>query len=104
MFPSDQRRQAIAAFALEAGARPAASTSVSQILAWPLWTQQKGVVLLANFSGESAERMVVQFHSPLPVSKVRSLRNGAVNFKAKDQGEFELAVPMDEVTDVLVVE
>ena len=48
--------------------------------------------------------MVVQFHSPLPVSKVRSLRNGAVNFKAKDQGEFELAVPMDEVTDVLVVE
>ena len=104
VFPSDEWRQAITAFALEAGARHAASTSVSQILAWPLWTQQKGVVLLANFSGEPAERMVVRFRSPVPVSKVRSLRSGEVNFKAKDQGEFELAVPMREVTDVLVVE
>jgi len=104
VFPSDQRRQAIAAFALEAGAWPAASTSVSQILAWPLWTQQKGVVLLANFSDEPAERMVVRFRSPVPVSKVRSLRSGEVNFKAKAQGEFELALPMGEVTDVLVVE
>ena len=40
----------------------------------------------------------------VPVSKVRSLRSGEVNFKAEDQGEFELAVPTREVTDVLVVE
>ena len=61
---------------------------------WPLWTQQKGLVLLANSSGEPAQRMVVQFRSPVPVSKVRSLRSGEVNFKAKPQGEFELALPL----------
>jgi hypothetical protein len=104
VFPADQRREAIAAMALQAGARPPASTSVSQVLAWPLWAQQKGVVLLANFSGEPAETMVVRFRSPLPVSKVRSLRTGEVKFTAKGQREFDLTMPMSEVTDVLVVE
>ena len=61
-------------------------------------------MLPANFSGEPAERMAVRFRSAAPVSKVRSLRSGEVNFKAEDQGELELAVPMREVTDVLVVE
>jgi len=102
-FPADQRREAITAFALQAGARPPARTSVNQILAWPLWTQQKGVVLLANFSGEPAEHMVVQFRSPLPLSKVRSLRVGEVKL-TKDQREYELIMPMREVTDVLVLE
>ena len=78
-------------------------TSVSQILAWPLWTQQKGVVLLANFSGQPTEKLVVQFRSPVPVSKVRSLRTGEVRF-TKDQREYKLTMPMGEVTDVLVVE
>ncbi len=104
VFPPDQRREAITAFALQAGVRPPASASVSQILAWPLWTQHNGVVLLANFTGEGAEKMMVQFHSPVPVSKVRSLRMGEVKFTAKDQAEFELTMPMHEVTDVLVVE
>ncbi len=104
VFPADQRREAITAFALQAGAQPPASTSVSQILAWPLWTQQKGVVLLANFSGELADNMVVQFRSPVPVSKVRSLRTGELKFKAQDQRGFEVTMPMGEVTDLLVVE
>lgn len=60
---------------------------------------------MANFSGEPVESMVVEFHSPLPASKVRSLRAGALNFlKAKNPGEFELTLPMRELTDVLVVE
>jgi hypothetical protein len=46
----------------------------------------------------------IQFRSPVPVSKVRSPRNGEVKFNAKAQGEFQLAVPMGEVTGVLVVE
>ncbi len=48
--------------------------------------------------------MVVRFHSPLPLSKIRSLRTGEMKFTAKVQGEFELTMPMGEVTDVLVVE
>ena len=71
-------------------------------LAWPLWTQHKGVVLLANFSGEPAEKVVVQFRSPMPVSKIRSLRNGDLKF-TKDQRQVELIMPMGEVTDVLVL-
>ncbi len=104
VFPADQRREAITAFASHAGVRPPASTSISQILAWPLWTQHNGVVLLANFTGERAEKVVVQFHSPVPVSNVRSLRTGEVKFTKKDHGEFELTLPMYEVTDVIVVE
>jgi hypothetical protein len=104
VYPADQRREAITAFALQAGARPPACTSLSQILAWPLWTQHSGVVLLANFSGEPATKMVVKFRSPLPVNKVRSLRTGQVKFTVKDQREVELTMPMGEVTDVLVVE
>ena len=41
---------------------------------------------------------------PRPVSKLRSLRQGKLTFTAKGQGEFELTMPMSEVTDVLVVE
>jgi hypothetical protein len=104
VFPGDQRRAAIVAFALQAGVQPPATTSANQILAWPLWTQQKGVVLLANFSGEPAENLVVRFRSPVPVAKVRSLRAGEVKFKAEDQGGWEVTLPMGEVTDVLVVE
>ena len=104
VFPADQRREAIAAFALQAGAQPPATTSANQVLAWPLWTQQKGVVLLANFSGEPAENLVVRLRSPAPVAKVRSLRTGEVTFKAKDQRDLELTLPMNDVTDVLVVE
>ncbi len=104
IYPADARRQAIVALALEAGARPPASTSISQILAWPLWAQHKGVVLLANFSGETAEKMVVRFHSPLPVGKVRSLRRGEMKFTTPDRHEVELTMPLGEVTDVLVVE
>ncbi len=104
LFPADQRREAITAFALQAGVRPPARASVSQILAWPLWTQQKGLVLLANFSGEPVEKLLVQVHSPVPVGKVRSLRTGEVKFKATGQGDLELILPMGEVTDVLVVE
>jgi hypothetical protein len=104
VYPADHRREAITAFALQAGARPPANTSVSQILAWPLWTQQKGVILLANFSGEPAPNLVVQFRSPVPVSKVRSLRTGDVKFTMNEQQEYQLTMPMGEVTDVLVVE
>jgi hypothetical protein len=103
VFPAGSQREAIAAFALQAGVQPAAHTSANQVLAWPLWTQHKGVVLLANFSGEAATKMLVRFRSPIALSKVRSLRTGELKF-AKTQGEYELAMPMAEVTDVLVVE
>ncbi len=104
VFPADQRREAIVAFAVQAGAQPPATTSASQILAWPLWTQSRGVILLANFSGEPADKLVVRFRSPTRPSKVRSLRSGALTFTAKAQRDFELTLPMEEVTDVLVVE
>jgi hypothetical protein len=104
VFAADPRRQAIATFALEAGAQPPATTSANQVLAWPLWTQHKGVVLLANFSGEPAENLVVRFRSPMPVAKVRSLRMGEVRFQTKDQRDVVLTMAMGEVTDVLVVE
>jgi hypothetical protein len=103
VYPDDRRREAMTAWALQAGVQRPARTSVNQILAWPLWTQHKGVVLLANFSGLPAEKMVVQFRAPMPVSKVRSLRTGEVKFW-KDKGEYELTMPMREVTDVLVAE
>ncbi len=47
---------------------------------------------------------MVRFRSPVPVSRVRSLRTGEVKFKVKEQQELELTMPMGEVTDVLVVE
>ena len=50
LFPADQRRAIYAAFAIDAGVQPPAITSANQILAWPLWTQSKGVLLLANLS------------------------------------------------------
>ncbi len=101
---NDSTRISFRCCPLHAGAQPPASTSANQILAWPLWMQQKGVVLLANFSGEPEEKIVVRFHSPVPVSSVRSLRNGKLKFIMNAQHDFELTLHMEEVTDVLVVE
>jgi hypothetical protein len=102
-FPAGEKRDVFARFAADSAVTVPARTSVGQILAWPLWTKDKGVVLLANFSGKPVENMVVQFRAPMPVSKVRSLRTGEVKF-TKDLREYALTLPMGEVTDVLVVE
>jgi len=100
LYPDGKEREAIVRPALDSGVRPAATTSVSQILAWPLWTQHKGVVLIANFTGNPAEAVEVGFLLPRPVRAVRSLRHGDLKFDEATR----CTLPVNEVTDILVVE
>ncbi len=64
IYPDDARRRVYTDFALESGVQPPATTSVSQILAWPLWIQDKGVILLANYTGAPAAEVRVRFETP----------------------------------------
>jgi hypothetical protein len=59
---------------------------------------------LANFSGEPAESLTVRFASPLPVNRLRSIRHGALPFAKQANPYVEAALPMREVTDILVIE
>ncbi len=104
LFPNDHRRQIYAAFAAQSGAEPPATTSISQLLAWPLWTQHKGVLLLANYTGQPAENLSITFTSPLPITKATSLRHGPLTLTHPDPDHYQLARPMRDVTDIISVE
>lgn len=103
IYPDGPARDVYARFAFDAGVKPPALTSVSQILAYPLWSKGAGVVLIANYAGEPAkEHVTVRFQSPVRVKSLRSLRHGAVKFNSKG-GYIECSLPVDDVTDILVV-
>ncbi|MHB0935655.1 MAG: hypothetical protein ACYC6A_04625 [Armatimonadota bacterium] len=103
LYPDGIERDVYAKFALDAGVKPPAVTSVSQILAYPLWSKSGGVVLIANYTGEPAkENVTVRFQAPVDVTTLRSLRHGALKFTRKG-GYIECSVPVDDVTDILVV-
>jgi hypothetical protein len=104
VYPTDGRRSVITGFAAACGALAPATTSADQILAWPLWTQHQGVILLANFSGQPAQSLTVRFASPLPVNRLRSIRHGELPFARQANQQVEAALPMREVTDILVLE
>jgi hypothetical protein len=102
IYPDGIARDVYVKFALDAGVKPPAVTSVSQILAYPLWSKGAGVVLLANYTGEPAENVTVRFQAPVTVKSLRSLRHGELKF-TRARGYIECAVPVDDVTDILVV-
>jgi len=103
IYPEGPARDVYAKFALEAGVKPPAFTSVSQILAFPLWSKGAGVVLIANYTGEPAKDAVtVRFQSPVRVQTLRSLHHGALRFK-RTHGYIECSLPVNDVTDILVV-
>jgi hypothetical protein len=101
LYPTDTRRDVISQFTLSTVQSPATS-SVSQILAWPLWSRKAGVVLLANFTGEPAREVVVSFTPPHGIASIRSLRRGKISFKTK-RGQATCILPVEEVTDMIVV-
>ena len=101
VFPSDARRDIIAALARES-VTPPAITSVSQIVASPLWAKKQGVVLLANYTGNPAENVTVTFQAPLTVRTVTSLRAGKLKFK-RHHGTIECTLPVRDVTDMLII-
>ena len=103
LYAADARRDVFTQFALDAGAAPAATTSVSQLLAWPLWRHHDGVVLISNFTGSPAEDVVVNFNAPMAVQTVRSLRHGELPFKQAEDRRVEVMLPEVAVTDILVV-
>jgi hypothetical protein len=104
LFPDDTRRKIYSEFALAAGAQPPATTSINQILAWPLSTQHNGVVLLANYTGEPAENVAVSFISPLPITKATALHAGPLKLSHPDADHFEFTLPMKDVTDIITLE
>jgi len=104
LFPEDARRKIFTGLAADAGASPPAITSASQVLAWPLWTQNKGVILLANYTGEPVSELHVTFVAPLPITKAHSLRQGELALGRLDQDGLQLTLPMDEVTDIILLE
>ncbi|MEO6907438.1 MAG: hypothetical protein ABI210_06070, partial [Abditibacteriaceae bacterium] len=106
LYPQDAQRTVFSGFALGSKAQVPASTSVSQILAWPLWPQDKtkgGAILLANYTGEPAAQITVRFASPLKITALRSLRQGALKFTRLDKAHYSVALPMNDVTDILIV-
>jgi hypothetical protein len=103
IFPVGEKRDVFTKLAVGSAVAIPARTSVSQILAWPLWTKDKGVVLLANFTGEPAANVEIVFASPVRVTKLRSLRKGELKF-TKDGQEIRVSLPLEEVTDILRVE
>lgn len=102
IYPDDERRKVIAQFALDAVVPPA-TTSVSQILAWPLWSLNGGVVLIANFTGNPAENVTVSFGSPQPVKSLRSIRQGELKFEQDKDKRVTCTIPVKDVTDILIV-
>ena len=99
--PDDARRRLYADFALESGVQPPAMTSVSQILAWPLWIQDKGAILLANYTGEPATEVRVRFETPVPISKAHALHGGDLPVHRLDAEHAEVTLPMADVTDII---
>ncbi len=106
VFPAGPARDAIVGFAQSAKVSAPASTSVNPILAWPLWTQQSGVILIANFTSEPAKEVTVSFTAPVPFKTLRSLRTGDVTNRMKriDASRVEVTLPVSDVTDMLIVE
>ncbi len=106
VFPEGPAREAIAGFALRANVSVPAATSVNQILAWPLWTQHNGVILIANFSGEPVKNVTVSFTAPVPFKTLRSLRAGDLTsgVKRMDASRVEVTLPVSDVTDMLILE
>jgi hypothetical protein len=104
LFPDDDRRKIYADFALDADAAPPATTSVSQVLAWPLWTQHNGVVLLANYTGEPAAEVRVRLFTPMPITQARALHGGNLHLTHPDADHVEFTVPMKDVTDMIGLE
>jgi hypothetical protein len=103
LYPDDRKRAVYVAFATAAGAKPPARTSVDQLLAWPLWTSNKGVVLLANFTAQPQPNVEVVFTSPVPVSKLRSIRKGDLPFSTHGP-QIKTTLSVDDVSDILVIE
>jgi hypothetical protein len=104
LFPDDQHRAIFTDFALASGAQPPAVTSTNQILAFPLWTQTKGVILLANYAGHPADAVKVTFTSPLPITKAAALHAGPLPLTHPDPDHFQLTLPMNDVTDIITLE
>lgn len=104
LYPAAEQRSIFTDFALASAVEPPATTSVSQILAWPLWTPQQGVVLLANFTGEPVPQLKVKFRVPVLMTSLRSLKHGSLKFTQPDPLHAEVTLPMLDVTDILVVE
>jgi len=101
LYPSDDRRDIIAGFALDA-VQPPAATSASQVLAMPLWSKTQGAILIANYTGNPAENVKVTFRAPIEVKSVTSLREGELAIKRKG-GVCECTLPVRDVTDMLIV-
>jgi hypothetical protein len=99
---ASEQREIVAQSALDAGTQPPAITSESRILAWPLWNQESGVVLLANFTGEPAGEATVRFAGPVRVESLRSLRGG-LKFERAENGQITCQLPVETVTDILVL-
>lgn len=104
IYPANEKREVIAGFALKSKVEPPATTSVNQILAYPLWTQHNGVVLLSNYTGEAATSVTVNFAVAMPVKKMRSIHRGELKFTQPDTRHVKVTLPMPDVTDILVVE
>jgi len=103
LYAGDQKRAVYARFAIAAGVQRPAVTSVDQLLAWPLWTKERGVVLLANYTGQPQPGVEVTLTSPIGVKKLRSIRKGELKFANAGQ-EIKATLPVEDVTDILVVE
>jgi len=102
LYPDDSRRDIIAGLALER-TKPPAMTSVSQVLAWPLWTRKQGAVLIANYTGNSVDEVRVTFRAPMRVRNLQSVQNGNLRFRRRWGGLVECTLPVRDVIDVLIV-
>jgi hypothetical protein len=103
LFPSDAKRTI---FSAPSGLRllqPNATTSVNQVLAWPLWSQRGGVILLANYTGEPVGNLTITFTAPRPFAHVRSLRLGELAPTLSRQDTISLP-KLNDVTDILILD
>ena len=103
VYPAGPERNAIARMALDSGIDLPAVTDTSQVLAWPLWRQGDGVVLLANYTGEPVPRLHVRLAVPIKIKRLESLRHGRLKFTRPDPGHIEYTLPVEDVTDVIRV-
>jgi len=102
IYPDDVRRQVIAGFAQESVALPA-TTDKNQVLAWPIIARNGAAILIANYTGNPAGKVNLEFSVPWDVKRIHSLRHGNVIFsRAGDR--YRCALVVDDVTDILVVE
>ncbi|MHB0937288.1 MAG: hypothetical protein ACYDCO_21435 [Armatimonadota bacterium] len=101
IYPVSVRRDIITGLAWNTVQQPA-TTSVSQILAMPLWSKTQGAILIANYTGNPAEKVTVTFRSPVKVKSVTSLRAGKLAVKRRG-GVFECTLPVKDVTDILLI-